>query len=147
MVGNIDLAKPEIINLLNDPHFQEAVRSLSDHTLDWANLTVLASTAAIAAVTAWFISKQIRDGRIEAQDERARLSREFAVQLLNRWTDQQNPETLSTVRLVRWLSKEECLILADRELKPLYLQATIQFKELVEDVLSLLSGSLRTITP
>jgi hypothetical protein len=140
------VTKQQLADILTDQQVQTAIHSLQEHSLDWANLIVLALGVLVGGASAYYIYTQVRDARKADELERARLKEEFAVRLLNRWRDEQRPETVSVCWLVRKFSPEQCLILNDPQLRPICLKATEEMKLHTQLAFSQKSGDFRVDT-
>jgi hypothetical protein len=127
----MDITKEQLVDVLTDQQVKTAIYSLQEHW-DLANLIVLIFGVLAGGASAYYIYKQVRDAREADRQERIRLKKEFAVRLLDRWRDQQRPDVVSAYQLARSFSYQQCLILTNRQLTSIHLDATEELKLLTQ---------------
>ena len=115
--------KAEIISLISDPAFKDAIRSFSDKsTIEIASFIAIICTAIITALAVGIGAAQLRDLAKAAREDHRRSRREFAIALIQFWAANHRHESQSTRLFVETLDREQCKNLFDY--KPLKIDAS-----------------------
>jgi hypothetical protein len=120
------LSSPSVIDALQRPQLQAAVHDLFPNSYEVITIWILIATAIVATISALFIWMQLR-----SDHERSR--RELAITLLREWTDKQEIETPTTMRLAIFLDDDQCKNIVER--KPFSLEDSPENREILQSCL------------